>query len=136
MSTPGERMKILVISDAWHPQLNGVVRTYEYLQEELVKHGHDVRVIGPAEFPMRVSMLGYEEIKLVILPYAQLSKKIEAYGPEHIHIATEGPLGIAARRYCKRRKLPYTTSYHTQFPDYVAKRFGHYLPFLYKPSHY
>jgi glycosyltransferase involved in cell wall biosynthesis len=124
-------MKILVISDAWHPQLNGVVRTYEYLQTELVKLGHEVKVIGPADFPVSVPMLGYAEIQLVLMPYGRLSRMIDAWQPNHIHIATEGPLGIAARKYCKTRKLPFTTSYHTQFPDYVAKRIGHYAPFMY-----
>jgi glycosyltransferase involved in cell wall biosynthesis len=128
-------MKILIVSDAWHPQLNGVVRTYEYLGEELVKDGHEVKVIGPADFPVKIPMPGYAEIELVIKPYARLAKMIDAWNPQHIHIATEGPLGIAARKYCLRRKFPFTTSYHTQFPDYMAKRIAHYIPFLYKPTH-
>lgn len=128
-------MKILIISDAWHPQLNGVVRTYEYLKEELEKSGHEVKVIGPANFPLQFSMPGYAEIKLVVGAYGQLKTMIEDWHPDHIHVATEGPLGIAARKYCMRRQLPYTTSYHTQFPDYVAKRVAHYVPFLYKLSH-
>ncbi|MBK9562785.1 MAG: glycosyltransferase family 1 protein [Micavibrio sp.] len=129
-------MKILIISDAWHPQLNGVVRTYEYLAEELVKEGHEVRVIGPADFPFKIPMLGYAEIELVIGAYGRLAKMIDAEKPQHIHIATEGPLGLAGRRYCVKRKIPFTTSYHTQFPDHVAKRFGHYVPFLHGPTHF
>lgn len=129
-------MKILIISDAWHPQLNGVVRTYEYLTEELVREGHEVKIIGPADFPLKIPMLGYAEIELVIGAYGRLAKMIDAEKPHHIHIATEGPLGLAGRKYCVRRKIPFTTSYHTQFPDYVAKRVGHYLPFLHNPTHY
>jgi glycosyltransferase involved in cell wall biosynthesis len=71
-------MKILIISDAWHPQLNGVVRTYEYLAEELVKEGHEVKVIGPADFPLKIPMLGYAEIELVIGAYGRLAKMIDA----------------------------------------------------------
>lgn len=128
-------MRIVIISDAWHPQLNGVVRTYEYLREELVKFGHDVLVIGPSDFPLKMSMPGYAEIKLVINGYGQLKKMIENYRPDHIHVATEGPLGLAGRKYCTRHNLPFTTSYHTQFPDYVSKRVSQLAPFLYKPSH-
>ncbi len=128
-------MKILVVSDAWHPQLNGVVRTYEHLQEELGRRGHTVKVVGPSDFPFILPMPGYHEIKLVVKPYARLCRIIDGWQANHIHIATEGPLGMAARRYCLKRKLPFTTSYHTQFPDYVAKRFGYYAPFMYKPSH-
>lgn len=123
-------MKILVISDAWHPQLNGVVRTYEYLSEELVRMGHEIKVIGPGDFPLQMPMPGYAEIKLVLKPYARLKKAIEQWRPHHIHVATEGPLGIAARKYCVRGNLPFTTSYHTQFPHYVAKRAEAFLPFL------
>ncbi|MGB4106491.1 MAG: glycosyltransferase family 1 protein [Alphaproteobacteria bacterium] len=129
-------MKILIVSDAWHPQLNGVVRTYEYLAEELVREGHEVKVIGPADFPVKIPMLGYAEIELVIGAYGRLAKMIDDEKPRHIHIATEGPLGLAARKYCVKRRIPFTTSYHTQFPDYVAKRFGHYVPFLYNPTYW
>lgn len=125
-------MKILIVTDAWYPQLNGVVRTYEYLREELVKLGHDIKIIGPSDFPLTLAMPGYAEIRLALLPYRRLKKMIEAYKPNHIHVATEGPLGWAARKYCVRHKVPFTTSYHTQFPEYTAKRIGHYLPFLHK----
>jgi glycosyltransferase involved in cell wall biosynthesis len=126
-------MKILIVSDAWHPQINGVVRTYEHLQAELVKLGHEVKVIGPTDFPIRIPMPGYPEIQLVLAPSGRLNRLINNFKPNHIHIATEGPLGIAARYYCKKRNVPFTTSYHTQFPDYVAKRIGLYAPFLHKP---
>ncbi len=126
-------MKILIVSDAWHPQINGVVRTYEYLQTELTRMGHEVKVIGPADFPLCIPMPGYSEIQLVFAPSARLGKMIGDFNPHHIHIATEGPLGIAGRRYCKKRQIPFTTSYHTQFPDYVAKRAERYAAFLHKP---
>lgn len=128
-------MKALIISDAWHPQVNGVVRTYEYLNKELERQGHDVAVIGPADFKHRFPMPGYAEIELVLHPYKILSQKIIDFTPDILHIATEGPLGWAARKYCLRHGKKFTTSYHTQFPDYVAKRVSKFLPFLHKPAH-
>lgn len=126
-------MKILIVSDAWHPQVNGVVRTYEYIIDELEKRGHDCKVIGPADFPRRFPMPGYPEIELVVGAYKTLERKIEDYSPDAIHIATEGPLGKAGRKYCLRTGFPFTTSYHTHFPDYVAKRLAKFMPFLYAP---
>ena len=128
-------MKLLIISDAWFPQINGVVRTYEYLSRELIKMGHEVRVIGPSDFPHRIPMPGYSEIKLAIMPYNRIKKIIEDYQPDKIHISTEGPLGWAARRYCIKTCRPFSTSYHTQFPDYVARRVARFMPFLYKWVH-
>ncbi len=128
-------MKILIVSDAWHPQLNGVVRTYEHLRDEMTGRGHDVKVIGPADFPLSVPLPGYAEISLVIKPYARLKRMIEAYAPDHLHIGTEGPLGWAARRYGRSHNVPFTTAYHTHFPDYVAKRYAGGFPLLYKTIH-
>lgn len=124
-------MKILIISDAWLPQVNGVVRTYEHLSEEMRKLGHEVKVIGPADFPFTMPMPGYAEIKLAINPYGRLKKMIEDYAPEKIHISVEGPLGWAARKYCVKHDVPFSTSFHTQFPDYVAKRLTKFTPPLY-----
>lgn len=124
-------MKLLIISDAWLPQVNGVVRTYEHLSEELIKMGHEVKVVGPADFPLRVPMLGYREIKLAVKPYRLLKKKIEAYRPDKIHISAEGPLGWAARKYCLRHGRPFSTSFHTMFPDYAAKRIAKFMPPIY-----
>ena len=126
-------MKILTVSDAWLPQLNGVVRTYEYLNAELEKLGHSTHVIGPVHFPWRIPLPGYKEIELVLFPYRRLKKIIKFHNPDHIHIATEGPLGVAARKYCVKHRYPFTTSYHTHFPDYLAQRVSKRLPFLYKP---
>ena len=128
-------MKLLIISDAWQPQVNGVVRTYEHLSATLTEVGHTVKVIGPADFPHTMPMPGYAEIELILFPYKRLCSLIEGFEAEAIHIATEGPLGYAAKRYCKKTSTPFTTSYHTHFPDYIAKRLSKYLPFLYKPSH-
>ncbi len=123
-------MKILIVSDAWYPQLNGVVRTYENIRDELERQGHYVKVMGPADFPLRMPMPGYSEIKLAIGPYGRLRDLIDFVGPDHLHIATEGPLGYAARRYAMKKNLHFTTSYHTHFPDYVAKRIKKYIPGL------
>lgn len=123
-------MKILIVSDAWYPQVNGVVRTYEYLMEELVDAGHEVTVIGPADFPVVMPLPGYAEIKLALLPHRRLRRLIRDFAPDHLHIATEGPLGWASRRIALKQDMPFTSSYHTQFPDYVAKRVHKILPFL------
>lgn len=124
-------MKILIISDAWHPQINGVVRTYEYLAAELLRRGHTVKVIGPHDFPLRMPLPGYREIELALFPYRRLAGEIETFAPDSIHIATEGPLGQAAQRWCRRHQRPFSTAFHTMFPDYFAKRVAKYLPCLY-----
>lgn len=128
-------MKVLIISDAWHPQVNGVVRTYENLTKALRRKGYITEVIGPANFAASVPMPFYPEIKLVIRPYRRLKQLIEDFQPDKIHIATEGPLGWAARRYCMKNNLDFTTCYHTQFPDYIAKRFAWLIPPLYNIVH-
>lgn len=128
-------MKIMIISDAWHPQVNGVVRTYENLSEQLEKLGHTVKVVGPSDFRVSMPMPGYPEIKLAINPYGRLKKMIEAFDPDCIHVSAEGPLGWAGRKYCIKHNKKFTTSYHTHFPDYVAKRFAKHLPFLYDFFH-
>jgi glycosyltransferase involved in cell wall biosynthesis len=128
-------MKVMIITDAWHPQVNGVVRTYEFLGTEMIKRGHDIRIISPADFPLQIPMPGYKEIKLALFAYKKLCALINNYGPDVIHIATEGPLGWAARKYCMRRSIPFSTSYHTHFPDYIAKRVGKIMPSLYDTAH-
>ena len=114
-------MKILLISDAWQPQINGVVRTLENTRAELQGLGHAVEVIGPDRF-CTLPMPGYREIPLALLPGRRLDRLIEAFAPDCIHIATEGPLGVAGRRWCLRHKLAFTTSYHTRFPEYLRLR--------------
>ncbi|MCM2344103.1 MAG: glycosyltransferase family 1 protein [Alphaproteobacteria bacterium] len=127
-------MRILIISDAWHPQINGVVRTYEYLAAELTRRGHEVKVIGPHDFPLRLPLPGYREIELALFPYRRLAAEIAAFAPESIHIATEGPLGQAAQRWCRRHQHRFSTAFHTMFPDYFAKRVAKHLPVLYGPA--
>jgi glycosyltransferase involved in cell wall biosynthesis len=126
-------LKILIITDAWHPQINGVVRTYEYLHQELSRLGHEVKIIGPNDFSLNMPMPGYAEIRLTLFPYHRLSKMIGGYAPDLLHIGTEGPLGMSARKYARKNKLSFTSSYHTHFPDYAAKRAAKFLPFLYNP---
>lgn len=115
-------MKILIVTDAWHPQVNGVVRTLTTTRQELERLGHAVEVIAPDRF-RTIAMPTYPEIRLALRPGARLFRMIDASQPDAIHIATEGPLGLAARRYCLKRGLPFTTAYHTRFPEYVRDRF-------------
>ncbi|TAN45002.1 MAG: glycosyltransferase family 1 protein [Rhodospirillales bacterium] len=115
-------MRILVITDAWHPQINGVVRTLATLGQELTKLGHEVISITPDQFK-NVPCPTYPEIRLSLLPGRKMARLIEQHQPCAIHIATEGPLGLAGRRYCVKRKLPFTTAYHTRFPEYIHARF-------------
>lgn len=114
-------MKILLISDAWRPQVNGVVRTLENTSIELFRIGHEVMVIGPDRF-LTVPMPGYREIPLAIMPGRPLADLIERLRPDCIHIATEGPLGMAARSWCLHNEAAFTTSYHTRFPEYLRLR--------------
>lgn len=116
-------LNIAIVTDAWVPQVNGVVRTIGRTRDELVAAGHRPTILGPQSF-RSVPCPTYPEIRLAIFPYRRLAARLDALAPDAIHIATEGPLGIAARRYCLRRKLPFTTAYHTRFPEYVAARFG------------
>ncbi len=114
-------MKILFITDAWHPQINGVVRTLSTTGRELEKMGHRVGFIGPDQF-RTMGLPGYGEIKVAVKPRRRLERLMAEFGPQAIHIATEGPLGWAARAICRRNGLAFTTSYHTCFPEYLAER--------------
>ncbi|MEM6781941.1 MAG: glycosyltransferase family 1 protein [Pseudomonadota bacterium] len=134
MSADNKPLRIIIVSDAWHPQVNGVVRTYEHITDELKAMGHEVLVVGPADFPMRMPLPGYSEIQLALFPRLRLAKMIREFNPNHLHVATEGPLGWAARNYAKKKGIHFTTSYHTHFPDYIAKRVKKYIPFLARPA--
>lgn len=114
-------MKLLIVSDAWEPQINGVVRVYQNLARELRTAGHTVEIIGPDRFTS-FPMPGYNEIRLSLFPARKLAAMMEAAKADAVHIAVEGPLGWAARRWCHRNRVPFSTFYHTQFPDYVAAR--------------
>jgi glycosyltransferase involved in cell wall biosynthesis len=114
-------MRILIVTDAWDPQVNGVVRTLKAVIEELGRLHHEVVVLSPDLFAS-MPCPTYPEIRLALASARSISDRIEAIAPDAIHISTEGPLGLAARAWCVKRGIPFTTAYHTQFPDYVAKR--------------
>jgi glycosyltransferase involved in cell wall biosynthesis len=123
MLPPAPSHRILIVSDAWAPQVNGVVRTLTTVAEELRRMGHVVEVIGPDRFrTMRCPT--YPEIPLSLLPRRRLVRMIEAFDPEALHIATEGPLGLAARSWAKRTGFAFTTAFHTRFAEYVRARTG------------
>ena len=114
-------MRILLATDAWEPQVNGVVRTLTRIVAELREMGDRVEVISPDQFT-NFPLPTYPEIKLAVGAYEKVQERFKSFEPEAIHIATEGPLGLAARRICLEWKLPFTTSYHTRFPEYVSAR--------------
>ncbi|MBI1200521.1 MAG: glycosyltransferase [Phenylobacterium sp.] len=133
-------MRILIATDAWEPQVNGVVRTLTRVVSELQAIGHTVEVIHPGQFKT-FPLPTYSEIKVAIGVYEPVQELFKAFEPEAIHIATEGPIGLAARRICVEWKLPFTTSYHTRFPEYVSARLplplaaGYaYMKWFHKPS--
>ena len=114
-------MRILIVTDAWRPQVNGVVRTLEWLATSLPQFGVDVTFLTPEGF-RSVPMPGYREIRLALATPSAVAARIEAAQADAIHIATEGPLGILARRFCMREGRAFTTCYHTRFPEYIAAR--------------
>lgn len=116
-------MRILVATDAWRPQVNGVVRTYEQLAQELPRLGTHLEVLSPSVF-RTLPCPTYPQISLAIPDRRACAGFIDRVKPDAIHIATEGPVGLMARSYCLRRRLPFTTSFHTKFPDYFAHRFA------------
>jgi glycosyltransferase involved in cell wall biosynthesis len=113
--------RILIVSDAWMPQVNGVVRTLATVAAELRAMGHVADVIGPDRF-RTMPCPTYPEIRLALAPRRRLARLIEAFGPDHLHIATEGPLGWAARAWARRRGAAFTTSFHTKFAEYLYAR--------------
>jgi len=115
-------MRILIVSDAWYPQTNGVVHTLTQTAKWLARFGHEVRMVTPQDF-RTFPCPTYPEIRLALFPYRTMAAAIRAFQPEALHIATEGPLGLAARRYCVKHRLAFTTSYHTQFPQYLRSRY-------------
>ncbi len=115
------RRRIAIVSDAWHPQINGVVRTLAKVTAELRAAGHQVLVIGPDRF-CTMPCPFYPEIRLALWPRQRLAALLAAFAPDSIHIATEGPLGLAAASLARRAGWAFTTAYHTHFPDYLAAR--------------
>jgi glycosyltransferase involved in cell wall biosynthesis len=116
-------VKIILATDAWHPQVNGVVRSLSTTVEGLRRSGHDVEVIEPSRF-WTVPCPTYPEIRLSLACARKVRKFLDEARPDSIHIATEGPIGWAARRWCIRNGRRYTTAFHTRFPDYVSIRTG------------
>ena len=114
-------MKIVLATDAWAPQVNGVVRTYQNVCKYLESIGNDVEVIHPNLF-RTVPLPTYPDIRLAVFPANKVAKLIENSHADALHIATEGPIGFAARNYCLKHKLPFTTSFHTRFPEYIRLR--------------
>lgn len=115
--------RILIVSDAWFPQVNGVVRTLSVVTEKLRAMGDTVEVIGPDRF-RSIPTPGYAEIRLAIAPKRKLARLVADFRPEVIHIATEGPLGWVMRSLCRRNHWPFTTAFHTRFPEYLEARTG------------
>ena len=113
--------RILIVTDAWRPQINGVVRTLENLGRELTAWGHSVHFLTPEKF-WTLPVPTYPEIRLSLASGRAVARQVEAVGAHHIHIATEGPLGLLARQYCLDHDLAFTTSFHTRFAEYVAMR--------------
>ncbi|MBO9714667.1 glycosyltransferase family 1 protein [Sphingomonas sp.] len=133
-------MRIAIVTDAWEPQVNGVVRTLQSVRRVLEAHGHGVMVISPDLFHS-LPCPTYPEIRLAIASVSRVGGLLEEFDPDAIHLATEGPLCVAARRWCLRNDFPFTTAYHTQFPDYVSARSGvpaewiwRYIRWFHEPS--
>ena len=113
--------RILIVTDAWEPQVNGVVRTLRTITAEMRAMGKIVEVVGPDRFNT-MPMPSYPEIRLALFPGRKLAKIIETFQPDALHVATEGPLGIAARAYAKTKGLHFTTAFHTRFAEYLQAR--------------
>ncbi len=113
-------MRVQIISDAWHPQINGVVRTVEYIVKETRKLGHEVDLIT-SDGLKTYALPKYPEIRIAPFCKSFVVKQIESFKPDYIHIATEGPLGFAARNYCKKNNIEFTTCYHTNYPEYLRE---------------
>ena len=133
-------MKIAIVTDAWSPQVNGVVRTLQAVTGELCRRGHTVQVISPDRFAS-VPCPTYPEIRLAMAGRRKVGALLEGFAPDAVHIATEGPLGWAARGWCLANGRRFTTAYHTQFPQYVARRTGlpadlfwRYITHFHRPS--
>ena len=116
-------MRITLVSDAWSPQVNGVVRTLATVTDIATARGHRVQTVTPDRF-FSVPMPSYPEIRLAMTTRRKIAAKIAGFDPDAVHIATEGPLGWLARGWCLSNGVPFTTSFHTRFPDYVAARTG------------
>lgn len=116
-------MKIALCTDAWHPQVNGVVRTLATTVEHVAARGHEVMLVTPNQF-FTFGLPGYREIRLAMLPRFRTRRMLRDFDPDIVHIATEGPIGWSARGWCKANRVPFTSAFHTRFPEYAAVRTG------------
>ncbi|MDR2857508.1 MAG: glycosyltransferase family 1 protein [Novosphingobium sp.] len=116
-------MRLAIATDAWYPQVNGVVRTLAATVVELDRRGHEIELITPQRF-LTVPMPGYASIRLAMAPRRGVRRMLDACRPEIVHIATEGPIGWSARGWCLSRGVPFTSAFHTRFPEYAALRTG------------
>ncbi len=116
-------MRVLIATDAWHPQVNGVVRTLTSLERSARRLGAEVGFLTPDGFPT-IPIPTYPGLRLALPGAGEVARRIEAFRPDVIHVATEGTIGHRARSYCLRRGRPFATSFHTKFPEYVAARFA------------
>ena len=110
--------RILIVTDAWHPQVNGVVRTLNTTTQTLRAMGHTVDVLEPSAY-RRIAAPFYPEIRFALAMPGRVAERMRKFAPDHIHISTEGPLGLLARRVCRKRDWRFSTSYHTKFPEYL-----------------
>lgn len=132
--------RIAIVTDAWAPQVNGVVRTLTATVRLLEARGHEVMVIAPHQF-RSLPCPTYPEIRLALTTRGAIARRLANFAPDAIHIATEGPLGLIARRICVASGRPFTTAYHTQFPAYIARRthlpeslFWRYIEWFHRPA--
>lgn len=116
-------MKLALATDAWLPQVNGVVRSLSATLDELHHRGHAVETVTPDRF-LTVPMPGYSSIRLAMAPRFGARRMLDEFAPDIVHIATEGPIGWAARRWCLSRAVPFTSAFHTRFPEYASVRTG------------
>ncbi|MDX2307906.1 MAG: glycosyltransferase family 1 protein [Hyphomicrobium sp.] len=116
-------MRVLIVTDAWRPQVNGVVRTYEHLERAAAAIGDEIVFLTPNDYNT-VPCPTYPEIRLAVPGFKRTRQRIDELRADAIHIATEGPVGWMARAVCRQRGLPFTTSFHTRFPEYLKARFG------------
>ena len=115
--------RILIATDAWHPQVNGVVRTLDATARTLREQGHVVEVLSPAELPQLPNPV-YPEIRLAAPLPGRTDRRLRRFRPDHVHIATEGPIGLLVRRFCRSAGWRFSTSYHTKFPEYLHRLVG------------
>ena len=116
-------MRIALVTDAWHPQRNGVVRVLSTLAHRLGERGHHLGIFQPEQHKT-IPCPSYPEILLSLFPSKTLFRQLHDFQPHAVHVATEGPLGMAARAWCRKHKFPFTTAFHTRFPHYIQARLG------------